>query len=75
MQPARSLAGLLSHPNIHVTVIDYTTAIETYNAIETATPSRETQANGHPRQYIPIPYAVPWPVASDTLDARIPVSA
>jgi hypothetical protein len=70
---ARSLAALLSHPEIVVTVIDFATAIETYIAIETATPSRETLAKGHPRQYEPNAYAVLWPVASDVLDARIPV--
>jgi hypothetical protein len=72
---ARNLAALLSHPEIIVTVIEYATAIEAYTAIETATPSRETQTNGHPRQYEPTAYAVPWPVASDVLDARIPVAA
>ena len=56
-------------------MIDYATAIETYTAIETATPSRETQRNGHPRQYEPTAYAVPWPVASNVLDAHIPVNA
>jgi hypothetical protein len=61
---ARNLAALLSHPEIVVTVIDFATAIETYSAIETATPSHETQANGHPRQYDPPAYAVPWPVTA-----------
>lgn len=76
---ARNLAALLSHPEIVVTVIEYATAIEAYTAIETATPSRETQTNGHPRHYEPVghpnAYAVPWPVALDVLDARIPVNA
>ena len=61
---ARNLAALLSHPAIIVTVIEYATAIEAYITIETATPSRETQANGHPRQYEPTAYAVPWPVTA-----------
>ena len=50
---ARSLAALLSHPEIVVTVIEYASAASIYAAIETTTPSRETQANGHPRQYDP----------------------
>ena len=48
------LAALLSHPEIVVTVIEYASAASIYAAIETTTPSRETQANGHPRQYDPI---------------------
>ena len=72
---ARNLAALLSHPEIVVTVIEYATAIEAYTAIETATPSRETQTKGHPRQYEPTAYAVPWLVASDMLDAHIPMGA
>ena len=65
---ARSLAALLSHPEIVVTVIEYANAAGIYAAIETTTPSRETQANGHPRQYDPIfqptTYAVPWPITA-----------
>ena len=77
---ARSLAAQLSHPEIVVTVIEYASAASIYAAIEATTPSRETQANGHPRQYDPIfqpnqssapnrssaptTYAVPWPVAA-----------
>jgi hypothetical protein len=71
---ARSLAALLSHPEIVVTVIEYASASSIYAAIETTTPSRETQANGHSRQYDPIfqpnrssaptTYAVPWPITA-----------
>ena len=78
---ARSLAALLSHPEIVVTVIDYASAASIYTAIETTTPSRETQANGHPRQYdpifqpdhssAPITYAVSWPMAAAPSRDRI----
>ena len=66
---ARNLAALLSHPEILVTVIEYATAIEAYTAIETATPSRETQptdTRGTMSQP-PTPCRGPWP---DVLDAR-----
>jgi hypothetical protein len=72
LERARGLAGLLAHPEIVVTIVDYAGAIETYERIETETPSRETLTNGHPRTYESgVPVFITWP----TNLATVPASA